>query len=101
DIARELQDFGRVDIDVDQTIVCVVGDFDQEGHGYVARVLDAVKHLPVRMVSYGGSDHNITLLVRTSDKVETLRSLHNQLFWHLISLKCLMLRLFSRIQTRI
>ncbi len=80
DIERELQDFGRVDIDRDQSIVCVVGDFDQEGHGYVARVLDAVKHLPIRMVSYGGSDHNITLLVRTSDKVETLRSLHNRLF---------------------
>lgn len=80
EIAKELNDFGQVDIDLDQTIVCVVGDFDQEGHGYVARVLDAVKHLPVRMVSYGGSDHNITLLVSTADKVETLRSLHNRLF---------------------
>lgn len=80
DITHELQDFGRVDVDRDQSIVCVVGDFDQEGHGYVSRVLDAVKHLPVRMVSYGGSDHNITLLVRTADKVETLRSLHNRLF---------------------
>lgn len=80
DIAHELQDFGGVDIDRDKTIVCVVGDFDHEGHGYVSRVLDAVKHLPVRMVSYGGSDHNITLLVNTSDKVETLRSLHNRLF---------------------
>ncbi len=80
DIAHELQDFGQVDIDRNQTIVCVVGDFDQEGHGYVSRVLDAVKHLPIRMVSYGGSDHNITLLISTSDKVETLRSLHNRLF---------------------
>lgn len=80
DIERELKDFGLVEIDRDQTIVCVVGDFDQEGHGYVARVLDAVKHIPVRMVSYGGSDYNISLLLKTADKVEALRSLHNRLF---------------------
>lgn len=80
DIKRELLAFGTVDIDKDQTIICVVGDFGAEKHGYAARVLEAVKHIPIRMISYGGSDHNMSLLVSTRDKVETLRSLHNRLF---------------------
>ena len=80
DIKNELLAFGTVDIDKDQTIICVVGDFGAETHGYAARVLEAVKHIPIRMISYGGSDHNMSLLVSTGDKVEILRSLHNRLF---------------------
>ncbi|MOA54017.1 aspartate kinase III [compost metagenome] len=67
-------------MDEHQTIVCVVGDFDLNTHGYAARVLDAVKHLPVRMISYGGSDYNVSVLLDTDHKVEALRSLHNRLF---------------------
>lgn len=80
DIERELKDFGQVTLDVDQTIICVVGDFSMKAHGYVARVLDAVKHIPVRMISYGGSEYNISILVNTENKVEALRSLHDRLF---------------------
>ncbi len=80
EIKAELLAFGSVDLDVDQTIICVVGDFGAEKHGYAARVLDAVKHIPVRMISYGGSDHNMSLLVNTENKIEALRSLHNRLF---------------------
>ncbi|GAA4788643.1 aspartate kinase [Olivibacter ginsenosidimutans] len=80
DIERELKDFGSVEIDVNQTIVCVVGDFSLNTHGYASRVLDAVKHIPVRMISYGGSNFNISLLINAADKVEVLRSLHNRLF---------------------
>ncbi|HEY9196935.1 MAG TPA: aspartate kinase, partial [Mucilaginibacter sp.] len=80
DITNELGAFGSVDIDVNQTIICVVGDFGAEKHGYATRVLEAVKHIPLRMISYGGSDHNLSLLVKTDDKVEALRSLHNRLF---------------------
>ncbi|EHQ29271.1 aspartate kinase [Mucilaginibacter paludis] len=80
DITRELNVFGSVEIDVNQTIVCVVGDFSSETHGYAARVLEAVKHIPLRMISYGGSSYNISILVKTADKVETLRSLHSRLF---------------------
>ncbi|HVW97434.1 MAG TPA: aspartate kinase [Mucilaginibacter sp.] len=80
DIKNELLAFGSVEIDTDQTIVCVVGDFGAERHGYASRVLEAVKHIPVRMISYGGSDHNMSLLISTTDKVEILRSLHNRLF---------------------
>ncbi len=80
DITAELLAFGSVDIDKDQTIICVVGDFGAEKHGYAARVLEAVKHIPIRMISYGGSDHNMSLLIKTGDKTEILRSLHNRLF---------------------
>ena len=79
-IIEELHAFGTVDIDRDQTIVCVVGDFSAEKHGFAARVLDAVKHIPLRMISYGGSNYNISLLMNTRDKTEGLRSLHNRLF---------------------
>ncbi|WP_114937458.1 aspartate kinase [Mucilaginibacter endophyticus] len=80
DITKELNAYGSVEIDVNQTIICVVGDFGAEKHGYAARVLEAVKHIPLRMISYGGSDHNLSLLVKTEDKTEALRSLHNRLF---------------------
>jgi len=80
DIETELKDFGTVEIDRDQTIVCVVGDFGLDTHGYAARVLDAVKHIPIRMISYGGSNYNISMLLQTEHKVEALRSLHNRLF---------------------
>ncbi|PPL00209.1 aspartate kinase [Parapedobacter indicus] len=80
DIEKELKDFGSVEIDRDQTIVCVVGDFGFNTHGYAARVLDSIKHIPIRMISYGGSNYNISVLVQTEHKVEALRSLHNRLF---------------------
>jgi aspartate kinase len=80
EITAELGAFGSVEIDVNHTIICVVGDFGAEKHGYAARVLEAVKHIPVRMISYGGSDHNMSLLVKTEEKIEVLRSLHSRLF---------------------
>ncbi|WDF70596.1 aspartate kinase [Sphingobacterium oryzagri] len=80
DIIKEVEDFGRVRIDHNQTIVCVVGDFSANTHGYAARVLDAVKHLPLQMISYGGSDYNVSMLLDTEHKTEALRSLHNRLF---------------------
>lgn len=80
EILKELNSFGSVEVDHNQTIVCVVGDFGVEKHGFAARVLEAIKHIPLRMISYGGSSYNISLLVKNEDKVEVLRSLHNRLF---------------------
>jgi len=80
EIKTELLAFGSVDVDSDQTIICVVGDFGADKHGYGARVLEAVKHIPIRMISYGGSENNLSLLIKTTDKTEALRSLHNRLF---------------------
>jgi aspartate kinase len=80
EIVKELHSFGTVEIDTHQSIVCVVGDFGAEKHGYAARVLDSIKHIPVRMISYGGSAYNISMLINTDHKTEALRSLHNRIF---------------------
>jgi len=80
EITSELQLFSAVSIDKDQTIICIVGDCSKNIHGVATIVTDAVKHIPVRMISYGGSEHNISLLVPTSYKIEALRSLQNRLF---------------------
>lgn len=80
DILKELNTFGTVEVDTDQAIICIVGDFGAERHGYASRVLESLKHIPLRMISYGGSNYNISLLLKSADKVEALRSLHNRLF---------------------
>lgn len=80
DIIKELNNFGTVEVDSNQTIVCVVGDFGADKHGYASRVFEALKHIPIRMISYGGSSYNISLLLDDKHKVEALRSLHNRLF---------------------
>lgn len=80
EILKDLQDFGTVDVDSNQTIVCVVGDFSFESHGFAARVFEALKHIPIKMISYGASHCNISLLVDAGHKTEALRSLHNRLF---------------------
>ncbi len=80
EILAELKVFGEVEVDKEHTIVCVVGDFGADKHGFGSRVLEAIKHLPLRMISYGGSDHNLSVLVKTEHKVEALRSLHSRLF---------------------
>jgi aspartate kinase len=80
EITKDLSDFGVVEVDVNQSIVCVVGDLSTNSHGFGARILESIKHIPLRMISYGGSQHNLSFLIKTEDKVETLRSLHNRLF---------------------
>lgn len=62
-------------------IVCVVGDLSWENIGFETKVMEAIKNIPVRMVSYGGSNYNISFLIRESDKKKTLQSLSNTLFY--------------------
>jgi len=80
EIVNELQEFGAVEVDTDLSIVCVAGDFSQENQGISAKVFDAITHIPIRMISYGGSSYNISLLVKTTDKTDTLQSLNKHLF---------------------
>ena len=61
-------------------IICVVGDMNWENLGFETAVLEAMKDIPVRMVSYGGSNYNISLLVKEQDKVRALRALSAKLF---------------------
>lgn len=80
EILEELKKYGTVDVDTNLTIICVVGDFIAESKGYALKIFDALQNIPVRMISYGGSLHNVSLLVNTSDKKEALISLNEKLF---------------------
>lgn len=79
-IIDDLKHFGTVSVDRDMVIVCVVGDLEWHNTGFEGKVLAALGDIPVRMVSYGGSNYNISVLVRASDKVEALRRLSAALF---------------------
>jgi aspartate kinase len=79
-ILEELTELGTVEVDRDQTIVCVVGDFLAERQGYALRVFDSLKNISIRMISYGGSKNNISLLIDTKDKIAALKALHEGLF---------------------
>jgi len=61
-------------------IICVVGDLEMENIGFPTLVLQAVKDIPVRMISYGGSNYNISLLVKSVDKKRTMQALSDHLF---------------------
>ncbi|UTW61146.1 aspartate kinase [bacterium SCSIO 12741] len=80
EIVRELEEISNVEVDSDQTIVCVVGDFVHGGHGYAARIFEALNSIPIRMISYGGSSHNISVLVKSEFKQEALQQLNTHLF---------------------
>ena len=80
EIVHDLKKYGTVAVDLDMCIICVVGDMDWENVGFESRALDAMKDIPVRMISYGGSNYNISFLVRGEDKARALRSLSKGLF---------------------
>ncbi len=80
DIVAELQKYGTITVDKNMCIVCVVGDLNWENVGFEARAMEAMKDIPVRMVSYGGSNYNISFLVREEDKVRALRALSASIF---------------------
>ncbi|MEO6404341.1 MAG: aspartate kinase [Ferruginibacter sp.] len=80
EIKRELEAFGTVEIDTNQTIVSIVGNEITETRDIMRKVFESVSGVPVRMVSYGGSRHNISLLIPKSYKEQTLRLLNKGLF---------------------
>ncbi|MBP5171372.1 MAG: aspartate kinase [Bacteroidales bacterium] len=80
EILDELKKIGTVTVDKNMVIVCVVGDLEWDNIGFESRVIDAVKDIPVRMISYGGSNYNISLLIKAEDKQRTLQALSNHLF---------------------
>ena len=79
-ILNELKKFGTVKVDENMCIICVVGDLDWLNVGFEATVTEAMKNIPVRMISYGGSSHNISFLISAEDKKRALQSLSNHLF---------------------
>ena len=81
EIVDELKKYGTVTVDTNMCIVCVVGDLDWSNIGFETLALDALKDIPVRMVSYGGSNYNISFLIREEDKKRALQNLSNTIFY--------------------
>ena len=79
-ILDDLKKFGTVTIDRDMVIICVVGDLEWHNTGIEALALEAIKDVPVRMISYGGSNYNVSFLVKKEDKVRTLNLLSKHIF---------------------
>ena len=87
EIVDELKKYGTVTVDTDMCIICVVGDLicvvgdlDWSNVGFETIATDAMKNIPVRMISYGGSNYNISFLIREADKKRALQSLSDTLF---------------------
>ena len=79
-IIEELKNYGSVEVSEANSIVCLVGNTIVEQKGHISRIFEALKHISVRMISYGGSRHSISLLISSDDKKEVLQSLHTNLF---------------------
>ncbi|GAA4304219.1 aspartate kinase [Compostibacter hankyongensis] len=80
DILKELEPFGSIELDHDQTIVSIVGNEVASTPAILKNIFESLRDVPLRMISYGGSRHNISLLVGSSHKVQTLQQLNKGLF---------------------
>jgi len=79
-IVTDLEKYGKVEVDHNLSIVCIVGDFITSQSGFAAQIMQALQEVPLRMVSYGGSKNNVSVLIRESDKQKALVALNEQLF---------------------
>lgn len=80
EILDDLKKFGTVTVDEDMVIICVVGDLEWNNIDFESNTMQAMKDIPVRMVSYGGSNYNISFLIKSKDKTAALQSLSKYLF---------------------
>ena len=80
EIVDDLKKYGTVTVDEDMVIVCVVGDLEWDNIGFEACIVQAMKDVSVRMISYGGSNYNVSLLIKASDKQRALQALSDHLF---------------------
>lgn len=79
-IVQRLKKIGTVQVDSNMCIICVVGDLRSENTGFETIATDALRDVPLRMISYGGSNHNISFLVSMNDKKAALEALQKTLF---------------------
>jgi aspartate kinase len=80
-ITKELSEFSMVEVDQNQTIVCVVGNFVAAKPGIALKVFEALRHIPVRMISYGGSENNLSILIESQYKNEALNAVNEGVFF--------------------
>ncbi len=79
-IVKELNEFCSVEVDKEQTIVCIVGSFTADKQGYASRIFDSLKNISLRMISYGGSENNVSVLIDSKHKKDALVALNKGLF---------------------
>jgi aspartate kinase len=79
-IAKDLKELGSVEVEENQTIVCVVGDFRTQRTGSAPEIFEALNTIPLKMISYGGSPNSLSLLIDTTDKIKALKLLSKHLF---------------------
>jgi aspartate kinase len=79
-IAKDLKELGSVELEENQSIICVVGDFRTERTGSAPEIFEALDSIPLKMISYGGSPNSLSLLIDTCNKVKALRLLSKHLF---------------------
>lgn len=79
-IIKELETFASIEVESEQTIICIVGNLVADKHGMASQVTEALSSIPLRMISYGGSEYNISVLIRSEYKSEALNLLHQHLF---------------------
>ena len=79
-IQEELSYLGEVEINKNLSIVCVVGNFSHESMGSGNQIFDSLQNIPIRMISYGGSQHNVSIVIETEYKKDALVALNNGLF---------------------
>jgi len=79
-ITADLKELGTVDVEQNQTIICIVGDFRTERTGSAPEIFEALNAIPLKMISYGGSPYSLSLLIDTSNKIQALRQLSKHLF---------------------
>ena len=80
EILDDLKKFGTVTVDKGMVIICVVGDMEWSNVGFESKAVEALRNIPVRMISYGGSNYNISFLVKSEDKKAALQALSASLF---------------------
>ena len=80
EILNDLKKYGTVSVDRNRTIICVVGDLDWSNLGFESKAVSALKNIPVQMISYGGSNYNISFLIDSKDKKQALQALSDNLF---------------------
>ena len=80
EIVGDLEKYGSVEVEEGQTIICVVGNFISESKGYALQIFETLRDIPIRMISYGGSRHNVSILIASEHKSVALNAMHEKLF---------------------
>jgi len=82
-ILTDLKKFGNTEVESNQVIIALVGRIPTSENGYAYKIFDALLDIPIKMISYGASNHNISLLIDQTDKIKALNALHQKLYINL------------------